>query len=1288
MPEKEPCPLSAAQQEVCFAIAKAEHNFNYHLCDVLEFKGQLNSALLVQTINTVCREVDTTHTQYEIDPASGQYVQYIVPCLTHEYVQCVDLTAESDPEPAYQALLDNLLDHDMDLSHAPLIRYCLVKIADDQHRLIEMGTHLILDGYSHGILFRLLAEHYGQLLRHETPAPLVLEPLKRVYEVEQVYRGSTSYLKDQAYWRAYCLDLPEVTQLVPGSVPLSKLNRLRNRYTGENLDRLRTVAAVEYPELRLSSILIAVCAAYLHKMTGEDELVVGMPVAARKMKALRNVLSMVANILPLHISFDADSTIVSVAAAVQRQLRHHLLHQGYRSESMIRDLYAERGHKPLFNTLINVIAYDQSAHFDGCEMSVDNVACGPVEHLSFNIFDRNSDGHLDFGFDANADLYSMEALELYYQRLVSLLEQFVDAPETRVADFDLLLPGERERVYPLPPRPDALPLFPETFAESARSHANEIALVQDKRQVSYAELDEASHRLAAYLQERGIRSGDDVAVIVARSVEWVVTMAALFKLGACYIPIVPELPEGRISYILSDAKPAAVIVVSDSPLNADVDPSIVLRLTTEKLASLPPATRPLDRFDPATLAYLIYTSGSTGKPKGVEVTHRNLVSIAGSAIAAAKLQPGVRVLQFIAAGFDMSVLEIFMTLLSGATLVIADKVSATPGRALASLIKSKNIHALVMTPSLLAYHQTEDFPQGMTLLLGGEACTLALLARFSHCRLLNVYGPTETSFATSINAHYGSGDLSIGEPTANTRLYVVDRNQHLLPPGAWGELYIAGPGVARGYRNRPDLTAEGFVPDLQDAERRMYRAGDRVFFDHQGLIHYQGRKDNQVKLRGLRIELDEIKNALLSCQGVEDAVAMLKELAYGPAIVAYVANSQLELDSETLKLAVGRQLPQYMVPSVIMVVESFPLTPNGKLAVRELPEPIMQDNVELSPPRTSEEASLCRLFAQILECDKVYANQNFFTLGGHSLLGLQLINLIRDEFGVQLGITDFLSSPTPRQLAQRLRIAGCAADPFDPILPLRTMGDRPPLFCFHPGGGIGWAFAGLLPYLPDDQPVYALQSPILQDPTRVIHSIDEMAVEYLRRIRTIWPHGPYQLAGWSVGGNVALRVANLLQAAGEEVSFLTMFDSYPLQNGRDSLKLDDETIITRMTRAICGAARGGMKGLKSAMEEALGDRSIRETFLTRLIGDASLMLDLLEKCRYQPFHGDLLFIRASTDVLRSQEQQPDLWCPYVTGKLIQYDVDATHECLMQRQYLQQFGRQFADELLKRQNCTA
>ncbi|WP_018693859.1 non-ribosomal peptide synthetase [Algicola sagamiensis] len=1284
MLNKVSCSLSAAQQEVCLAIRQSGSNSSYHLCDVLEFIGSLDIAKLSTAIQYLVAETESLRITIEQDQTTGLMKQFVHP-PENRFQTCfefVDVSEDECPDQAYQQKLDQLLEKELEIESGPLAQYVVVKLADRVYRIIEFASHLVLDGWAHGLLSAKIAANYNNLVKGQT---LELKPpmaLESVFQAEEAYRSSDTREKDKAYWLDYCAHLPEPTQLVPNDTPLTKIHRLREVVSGELVESIRQYASEH--RLRLSSLLMALCATYLHRVTGQPELAIGMPVGARQIKSLRTIPAMVANILPLHLKFDEQSSALTVAAVLQKQLRRHLLHQTYRVEDMARDLYAERGNKPLFKTLLNIVSYDQGANFEGGETTIQNVANGPAAHIGIDIFDRNSDGRLEIGFNANSALYSLSDLQKHYQRIIMIFKQFIASPERLTKQYSLFLEHERERIYPKSAPLSQQADFRTKWNDAVKNYPNNIAVSHGERTMTYEEFHQYTSSLESALNAKGIKGHDRVAVLMSPSLEWPVVAITLLRMGVAYVPISSSLPAARINHILQDADPKLCIVTPGRAL----DSALALENRYEFcLEQMEPSERFVadgNDFPIDAVAYVIYTSGSTGVPKGVEVTHRNLVPIANSVALAAHLKPSERVLQSISPGFDMSVLEIMMTALSGAQLVMTEDHERTPGAAMAETIKQEWIDLVIMTPSLLAYQKSEDFPAHLTVLLGGEPCTANLLSRFSHCHLLNIYGPTETSFATSVNEDFGANSLSIGQPTENTRLYVVDSNQALLPPGSWGELFIGGPGVAKGYLNQPERTKQGFIPDICDPTTMMYQSGDRVYYAMDGEIHYIGRQDKQVKLRGLRIELEEVNNAMMSYEGIENAVSLIKELSSGPALIGYVVSQDPNLSLERLKQSLTHQLPYYMIPSMIIVLQEFPLTANGKLATSQLPEPQLTSQGCQAPPETKEEVMICELFEKILGVDKVYANDNFFEMGGHSVLGLQLLNQLKEKLNTQLNMTDFLSAPTPRHLALRLSRTVPYHEPFAMLLPLREAGERPPLFCIHPGGGIAWPYAGLLPYLPEDQPVYAIQSPILQDPNREILDLKGLANEYLSLIQSIQPIGPYQLAGWSVGGNLALLITSLLEQHGHEVSFLSLFDSYPLHGGQQALKLDDETIITRMTRAILGAPRSGMTGLKSAVDELLGGNQVGDDFLKRIIEDSKQMVDLLEHTEYPPCQCDVIFFRAATDILRLEAQQPSLWRPYVNGQLIEYEVNAPHECMLQRQYLEQFGGIFASELLSRQ----
>ncbi|CAM3536364.1 Dimodular nonribosomal peptide synthase [Vibrio aerogenes CECT 7868] len=874
--------ISAAQKEVYLAIQHSGINRNYHLCETQEIKGKLDINLLRLALHMVFTETEALRVSFRQAPDSDfpeQCIQNEPP--GRERFKLIDLSGQPEAKRTCQNIIQDLTGQDLNPETGPLVRFLLICIAPEHYIFVELVSHLVIDRSANGMILQRMTTIYNALYNGQ-PVRLANYPtLETVAEAETAYLNSPTLTKDRRYWHDYCANLPDPVQLVPGEAPLSELIRLRRVISGDLVDRLRAIAAAH--QLNISGLLIAVCAAYIHRMTGESELVFGIPVEARQLKGLRDVPAMVANILPLHMTLDQKSTVLSIASGVQRQLSRHLLHQTYRYEQIVQDLQEERGNKPLFQILLNIVSGGQTLSFSETQTLIRNQASGPANHLGIDIFDRNSDGSLEFGFNANAALFTEKSLTLHFQRFLTFLTRFAGQPAQPVPALDVFLEQEEEQIYPHPAPIAKLPLFQDSFQQCVTRYAGQTAIICGEQHISYQMLDDYTDRLIGFLLSKNIDQYQSVAVLTSRSIESMIAMTALFRLGVGYVPVDPELPPGRIEYILQDTAPA-LFLITDQSYSSSLLAEKQCYLSVALLAHFAPAPKPLPVVDPFSLAYLIYTSGPAGQPKGVEVTHRNLVAIAHTIISAAEIRPGQRILRLIAPGVDMSVLELMIVLLSGAILVITDKLS-TPGKPLARQLCQQPVDLLLMTPGQLACHQTEDFRPGTTIMLGGEACTATLLARFSHCRLLNVYGPAENSFATSVNAKYHPGDLSLGQPAANTRLYVVDQHQQLLPPGSWGELMIGGSGVARGYRNLPGLTAQYFIPDLFNENETMYRVGDRVYFSEDRKIYYQGRKDHpikdhHVKIRGRRSEPDEIRHGMPGFAGVEDAVMMEQHLQF------------------------------------------------------------------------------------------------------------------------------------------------------------------------------------------------------------------------------------------------------------------------------------------------------------------------------------------------------------------------------------------------------------------------
>ena len=1283
-------PVSRAQREVLLAMMSIGHNATYHLADHFDIRGPLDISLLEQAIKAQFAAVDVMRACFI--QQDDTFIEHVRPpaCAAEWQLKVHDVSQSRSPEQDFRALVDAMLKTEFDIERDLLVRFAVVRMSEHHHRLIKLESHLLVDGVGHALLARRIIKHYNLTVRGVAPTDALpkLPPLRRVHEQEQAYCQSEQYLKDRAYWQAYCQDWPEPERLSRTEAEQGMLVRCFRQMPEALAIQVREVA--KRKRMRLPTMLMALSCAYLYRMTGQSDQAIGMPVPARNAKCLRQVPSMVANILPLRITFDANDCIEDVARRLSGRLRRHLVHQRYRFEDMARDQHQVRGHRPFFKTVINMIANDERDQFEGCETHVRSEAIGPAANLLFDILDRNLDGRLEMVFHANAAVYSAEELDLHMQRFIQLLEAFVAAPEAPITSFELLTPEERARVYPMPSSAGVAPTFDQAFRDVVSQYDDHNALEGAEDAMTFAALDDAAERLAQHLTRMGITTGQRVAVMLPREPTWVITLVALFKMGATYMPIDAELPAERIAYMIDDAQPALVITDRAGQTQRGLVKATTLRLDSNALAALAPlrTRRKRPTAAPNDDAYLIYTSGSTGRPKGVRISHRSIVPIARDIGRGIDAGPATRMLQSISPSFDMSILEIMVSLLSGATLVQVDRSDTTPGERLATALKQQRINTIVMTPSVAACLPGRDVAPGTVLLLGGEVCPKALLRRFAHCRCVNIYGPSETSFTTTMNTDYSERNRTIGVPVSDTRLYVMDRQGELLPPGARGELVIAGPAVANGYLHRPELTAERFVPDVLDATQTMYRSGDQVFFDHQGGIHYLGRQDSQIKLRGLRIELDEINAALRDCNGVDDAVSMVGDLPpHGEAIIGYIVTSQ-PLDTYEVKRQLARQLPHYMVPSHIVMLSVFPLTPNGKLDLCALPFPEVTDLATLEAhDNTPDEALVCALFEDLLSCGQVHVDQDFFELGGNSLVGMQLLRKLDERIGFSLTLADLLGHASPRLLAERLayRRKGAGNDAsqvgphskaaYDMLFTLRE-GDACPLFCIHPAGGLGWSYAGLLPHIPEGMPVYAIQSRSLIERDYRAASVQHLVAEYAELITSTHP-GPYRLLGWSLGGLLAHQIATYLQAQGSEVAFLGVLDAYPRVNA-DFFSENKEEYIREVAHAILNKPFDEVENFSEALSTALFEQVIDDVVFERVLDGFIEAPFLMKQCRYSVFDGKLCFIRASVIPTHMGFEvqgapQAEEWQPFIRGDIHKYEVAVPHYYLMLRDVCDQYG---------------
>jgi amino acid adenylation domain-containing protein len=831
--------------------------------------------------------------------------------------------------------------------------------------------------------------------------------------------------------------------------------------------------------------------------------------------------------------------------------------------------------------------------------------------------------------------------------------------------------------------------LPRLFEEQAEKTPGAVAVVCGGQEITYQELNERANRLGRLLIAKGVRLEDVVGLAVGRSVEMVVALLGILKAGAAFLPIDAYYPAERMAFMLSDAEPVCLLTTSET---ADRLPDNSCRLildhpeTVRALAQC--ATRnPTDQDGRNSLrlensAYVIYTSGSSGRPKGVVVSHKGIAALCKSQEERLAVDTQSRILQFASPSFDASVWEVVMALGRGASLVLLEEESRS-GRALQEAINENQVTHATLPPSVLA---TLEISAGLhleTLVVAGEACGGELVSQWATGRrMINAYGPTETTVCATMSEPLSSrSEPSIGRPILNTRIYVLDGCLQIAPAGVRGALYIAGESLARGYLKEAALTAERFLPDPYGAPgTRMYRTGDLARWGVDGNVEFLGRADEQVKIRGFRIEPGEVEAALRECPDVAQAVVMAREDRPGEKrLVGYVvAAPGQSIDPGEMRRRLAERLPDNMVPAAIVGLEALPLTPNGKIDRKALPEPELASTSAWWAPRNPKEEVLCALFAEALGLERVGINDNFFELGGHSLVATRLASLARATLGIDLSIRSLFETPTVAGLALKL------SHPADQsalqvMLPLRSQGSRPPLFCIHPAGGLGWCYARLMPYISVDYPIYGLQARHLTEPEYLPATVEEMAADYVDQIRKVQPAGPYNLIGWSFGGLIAQAIAGLFQQQGEGVAMLAILDSYPQDIHQSPESMTRDELIARVCQYLGYGVEDKSSDTSSLIERY---RDTEEYPLDAFVECAQNDLSVVNNFIPQRYVGNLLLFTA-TDSETDAESKSEAWAPYISGELEIRPIPCQHgDMLLDRDPSAQIGQALAAELSK------
>ncbi|AZG48374.1 non-ribosomal peptide synthetase [Gordonia insulae] len=1197
-------------------------------------------------------------------------------------------------------------------SQAPL-RATLLRHGSEDHTLLLVIHHIAADGASLPILISDVVAAYTERAEGRDVAwtPAAVDYRDYAVEVGTDDASADTTAQDRAFWAEVLADAPAETA-IPGGDDTGRDHA--DDHTGATVvrtldDDLRSGLA-DFARARSAtpfSVLHTALAILLHRMGVGDDLVIGTPVANRAPRrgtsvGYDRVVGMFVNTLALRTRMNPADTAAALLDTTRADDLDALDHLDAPFDDVVADLNPTRelGRHPLFQTALSVHDYaESSAGTDewlpvtsDLRLRLDEIGTRTAKFdMQFTVTGMSS-GAPEAAVELTyaTDRYSAEQAEQAVTRFLRVIRAVIADPFRAVGDVRITDPLEVAEVSPVAVPPATAPAtFGDLLADAVRHNPEGWAAVTDGDAITYADLDARSNRLARVLLGRGVGDKPEsvVAMAIPRSIPALVTIWAIIKTGAAYVPVDPTYPPERIRHMIDDSG-TTMVVTTSSNLTALGDdlPTLVLDdlSTRTRLGHSSPAPiRDSERAAPIRvdqLAYIIYTSGSTGRPKGVLVPHSGLAAVYHELGTRMRPEPDSRVLHFASPSFDASVLEFLLAAAGAGTLAIVPP-GVYGGVDLERFIERHRVSHAFITPAAVASMDPAAVPRLRTIAVGGEAFGSELVRRWAPGRtMINVYGPTETTVITTHSEPLtGDGRLTIGTPNNGVAALVLDRRLHPVPAGVVGELYLIGDQVTRGYHRRPQLTATRFVPAPMVtgdgfAGRRMYRTGDLVRWTGDGRIEYVGRADDQVQVRGFRIELGEIDDALASHPSIDYAVTVVDESGGAPTLRSYVTTYHGDpIDESAVREHLGARLPRHMLPTSLTRLTDVPLTPTGKLDRDALP--VASTPSASRAPRPGVEQQVAAVFADVLGIDEdaVGADDGFFDLGGNSLMATTVASRLGDVLGCEVPVQSLFAAPTPAELAAAASHAGrhsaggsasMSATGLAPLLPLRRTAagsepSRPPLFVVHPAIGLSWSFSSLLPHVSPDRGVYGLQNPMLSGEPAA-QSITTLAADYVARIREVAPHGPYHLVGWSLGGLIAHEMAIQLAAAGAEVAQLVLLDSFVLAD-RPGLATEQsvaellaefglstgegEPTVEQAWQAVRSA--GGPLGGLGADEFA----AVHETFRQAT--------PLAAHWRPGTFDGDMTFVTAAADPPAGRPAVDD-WRAHVSGRIHEVVIDSTH----------------------------
>ncbi|WGW34028.1 pyoverdine non-ribosomal peptide synthetase PvdD [Pseudomonas aeruginosa] len=1165
---QQPLALSFAQERQWFLWQLEPESAAYHIPSALRLRGRLDVDALQRSFDSLVARHETLRTRFRLE--GGRSYQQVQPAVS------VSIEREQFGEEGLIERIQAIVVQPFDLERGPLLRVNLLQLAEDDHVLVLVQHHIVSDGWSMQVMVEELVQLYAG---YSQGLDVVLPALPIQYADYALWQRSWMEAGEKerqlAYWTGLLGGEQPVLEL-PFDRPRPARQSHRGAQLGFELPRklVEAVRALAQREGASSfMLLLASFQALLYRYSGQADIRVGVPIANRNRVETERLIGFFVNTQVLKADLDGRMGFDELLAQARQRALEAQAHQDLPFEQLVEALQPERNasHNPLFQVLFNHQSEIRSVtpEVQLEDLRLEGLAWdGQTAQFDLTLDIQEDENGIWASFDYATDLFDASTVERLAGHWRNLLRGIVANPRQRLGELPLLDAPERRQTLsewnPAQREYVVQGTLQQRFEEQARQRPQAVALILDEQRLSYGELNARANRLAHCLIARGVGADVPVGLALERSLDMLVGLLAILKAGGAYLPLDPAAPEERLAHILDDSGVRLLLtqghLLERLPRQAGVEVLAIDGLVLDGYAE----SDPLPTLSADNLAYVIYTSGSTGKPKGTLLTHRNALRLFSATEAWFGFDERDVWTLFHSYAFDFSVWEIFGALLYGGRLVIVPQWVSRSPEDFYRLLCREGVTVLNQTPSafkqLMAVACSADMatqqPALRYVIFGGEALDLQSLRpwfqRFGdrQPQLVNMYGITETTVHVTYRpvseADLEGGLVSpIGGTIPDLSWYILDRDLNPVPRGAVGELYIGRAGLARGYLRRPGLSATRFVPNPfpGGAGERLYRTGDLARFQADGNIEYIGRIDHQVKVRGFRIELGEIEAALAGLAGVRDAVVLAHDGVGGTQLAGYVVADSAE-DAErlreSLRESLKRHLPDYMVPAHLMLLERMPLTVNGKLDRQALPQPDASLSQQAyRAPGSELEQRIAAIWAEILGVERVGLDDNFFELGGHSLLLLMLKERIGDTCQATLSISQLMTHASVAE--QAACIEGQARESL--LVPLNGRREGSPLFMFHPSFGSVHCYKTLAMALRDRHPVKGVVCRALLGAGREVPEWDDMVAEYAEQLLQEHPEGAFNLAGWSLGGNLAMDVAARLEQRGRQVAFVGWIDA-------------------------------------------------------------------------------------------------------------------------------------------------